>query len=215
MGAVILGVPLNERFLGTVLVRFGIAPRYVSVSLKAPDSLVLKGGGHEIVHIGFEQGVVGPGKELGPISLGETFSIELVGTAYSGQSAHAHLMGNHPGSLNYRGFALQQDGKQEGAYKFAFGNGKTWLPSVKFQLPTRTRFYLTFTVERSRIQAYNWGEPVGAVDATDSLKDSDMPLTVGNWVNRDRPFHGAIDEVRITEGVLPRQDMLRNAGLFR
>ncbi|MCX5823823.1 MAG: LamG domain-containing protein [Deltaproteobacteria bacterium] len=120
-------------------------------------------------------------------------------------------MGNHPGYNYFEGFAIQQDGEQEGTYSFGFGNGKTWLPGVKFQLPTGRRFHIAIVVERNKIKVFRNGELVGDADATDVLKNSGIPLSVGNWVNKDRPFHGSIEEIRIVDGAMSEDEVRRHA----
>jgi hypothetical protein len=181
--------------------------------LAPAKSFLLKGGGRELFHARFELGIIGTGKDFDPVTLGDTFSVEVVGKPASGQVPYAHLLGNHPGFSNFEGFAIQQEGGSEGTYAFGFGNGKAWLPpkGVPISLPPGRRFHLTVVVAKSTISVFKDGALVGSADATDALKNSAMQLSIGNWQGRDRPFNGTIDEVRITEGALPVGDIQRNA----
>ena len=215
VAAVLIGVPLNERLLASILIRHGIAPRYVTAAESPRASWVLSGGGREIVHVGFNDGVIGPGKDLAPVTLGRRFTVEVIGEAYRGQCAYAHILGNHPGTANFSGFALQQDGDRKGFYTFAFGDGNGWQPALELPLARGRRFYLAITVDGTHVAAYSLGALIGRLETSAPLKDSDMPLTIGNWVNRDRPFHGAVYEVRLTEGVLSPEEIRRNAGGVR
>lgn len=211
IGAMLLAVFANERVTDTLLIRMGETPRYTKPQLKEEDSFFLKGGGRDLLHAGFQNGFMGSGRDFGAVSFGDHFSLEVVGTPRRGQKAYAHIMGNHPGYNYFEGFAIQQDGEQEGTYSFGFGNGKTWLPGVKFQLPTGRRFHIAIVVERNKIKVFRNGELVGDADATDVLKNSGIPLSVGNWVNKDRPFHGSIEEIRIVDGAMSEDEVRRHA----
>jgi len=179
----------------------------------APESFVFKGGGREIFHAGFKDGYIGNGKDFSPISLSDTFTIEVAATLSRRQAPYAHIVGNHPGLNNFEGFCIQQNAKNKGDFSVGFGNGKTWLPGVQFTLPIEERFYLAVVVDRNKIKVYRDGRLVASGDATDGLKDSGLPLSVGNWVNKNRSYHGEIYEVRITAGPLSDGDIRQNARL--
>jgi len=142
-----------------------------------------------------------PGKKiLGPIYLNKNFSIEILVRPNRGQVAYAGILGNHPGKEYYEGFVIQQNYLNQNEYTFGFGNGKEWLPTIKFNLAENRINHLLIDVRKNQTSVYVDGKFIGSVDTIDSIKNSDMPLYIGNWVNGDRPFKGLIEEIKITNG---------------
>ncbi len=143
--------------------------------------------------------------------LSDSFTIEVIVKPSKNQVAYADIIGNHPGYNYYEGFVIQQDNQNQNVYTFGFGNGKEWLPGVKFKLNEEKWNYLAVVVvEKNMIKVFNNGILVASVDAKDSIKNSKMPLEVGNWINGDRPFNGLIEEVRISNGSLSENEILSN-----
>jgi hypothetical protein len=198
----------NEYLNDTLRLQDGEIPRYLSVRLKPSRELLLRGGGRTLLHAGFEDGFFGSGMDFGPLVLGDAFTIEVRGTPRRRETSPADLVGNHPGRNHHEGFVVEQDADMNGVYYFTCANGQRWLPSVSFSLPPGCQFYLAVLVERSRISIFRNGVLLVASDMGDVMKNSDLPLSVGNWVNRDHRFNGTIDEVRITEGALS-PDLIR------
>ncbi len=174
------------------------------------SELNLKGGDNVVLHTGFRDGNIGGGVDLKSISLNANFSIEVVAIPFSSQIDYAGILGNHPGYNNFEGFAIQQDGNNQNVYTFGFGNGKEWLPGVRFELAPEKWSYLAIMVERNMIKVFRNGSLVASANATDSIKNSGMPISIGNWIQNDRPFNGLIDEVRILNHVLSGEEVKVN-----
>ena len=193
-------IDLKSLYLGEMLKKRGR-----SISFKANREHYLKTGKDTLFHEGFMLG--GNGVSSAPLTLNDSFSVEVIVKPYEGQGNYAHIVGNHPGYKYFEGFTLQQDGSKQNVYTFGFGNGKTWLPSVRLHLVPDKRHYVAIVVEKNIISVYVNGFVVASADTGDSMKNSSMPLWIGNWVNRDRPFNGLIEEVRISNNALPRNEI--------
>jgi hypothetical protein len=201
----------NEYVNDSLVLREGGVPRYMSVRLKPSRELALSGGGRALVHVGFRDGFFGFGTEIGHVVLGDSFTIEVVGTPGEHQTAYAHLISNHPGVNNYEGVAIRHGVEDNDAYHFMFGNGKQWLESKSCSLPPMRQFYLAAVVENHRISLFKDGAFVLSDEMGGIVKNSGLPLVVGNWANNDHRFSGRIDEVRITEGALSPDSIRQNA----
>lgn len=147
---------------------------------------------------------------LEPVQVRKIFSIEVIIKPFAYQGAYAAIIGNHPGYGYYEGFVIQHDGEKQNVYFFGFGNGKQWLPGVAFKIEPEKWTYLAITVDDSVITAYLDGQKVTSVDAQDVIKNSAMPLYLFDWIEQNRPFHGLIKEVRISNSTLSAADIANN-----
>lgn len=134
------------------------------------------------------------------LDLRSSFTVELMVKPARKQATYANIVGNHPG-INYEGFVVQQDGKKHNVYAFGYGDGKKWLPNASFRLSHSKWNYLIITVKEGLINVYNNGKRIASVDAKKAIKNSDMPLSIGDWSGLDRPFKGEIKEVRISNNI--------------
>jgi hypothetical protein len=209
--AILVAAFANEYVNDSLVLREGGVPRYMSVRLKPSRELLLGGGGRTLVHVGFRNGFFGFGTKIGQVVLGNSFTIEVVGTPGEHQPAYAHLISNHPGTNNYEGVAIRHDEEDNDAYHFMFGNGKQWLESKPCSLPPMRQFYLAAVVEHNRISLFKDGAFVLSDEMGDVVKNSGLPLYVGNWASMDHRFNGRIDEARITEGALSPDSIRQNA----
>ncbi len=150
-----------------------------------------------LLHAGFKNGIISNGILLEPLYLSKNFTIEVIAKPSMNQVNYAAIIGNHPGYNNYEGFIIQHDKKNSNMYTFGFGNGKEWLPGVKFKLNEEKWNYLAIVIDEYTIRIYVNGILVTSNDSSGSMKNSDMPLYIGNWIGEDRPFNGLIEEVRI------------------
>lgn len=204
-GAALLAFVVNEK-----LIQLG--PNIVgkAIELAGTRWRILKDGNDTVVHAWFGKRGIGIGAFSEVISLGGDFTLEVIVKPSTGQSPYAHIMGNHPGYNYFEGFALQQDGDSQNVYIFGYGNGKQWLPSVRFELTPEKWNYLAIVVEESMIKVFRNATLIASTDATDFIKNSGMPVQVGNWINGDRPFNGLIYEVRLLENPLSEKEIRSN-----
>ncbi|VVB69336.1 Concanavalin A-like lectin/glucanases superfamily protein [uncultured archaeon] len=135
-------------------------------------------------------------KVLGSIYLNENFSIEILVYPMKEQVKYAAILGNHPGNGN-EGFVIQQNSLNQNEYTFGFGNGREWLPNIKFNLTENKLNHLLIKVRKNQTNIYINGEFMASANTIDSIKNSYMPLYIGDWIGGDRPFHGIIKEVKI------------------
>jgi hypothetical protein len=181
-----------------------------SSQVKNVGAINLRGGKNPVFHIGFKGGNIGRGVDYGALSLNADFSIEIIVKAFSNQVVYAGILGNHPGYNSHEGFVIQQQGFEQNIFTFGYGNGKRWLPAIKFKLPENQWTYIAIVVEDDKIKLYNNGVFSTVVQAGDSIKNSRMPISMGNWHNKDRPFNGLIDEVRVLNCALTEKEVQTN-----
>lgn len=153
-------------------------------------SYISKDGGSELPGI----------KVLDPIYLNKDFSIEILVRPNKEQVPYAAILGNHPGKDYFEGFVIQQNSVNQNEYTFGFGNGKNWLPNIKFNLTENRLNHLLIDVRQNTTSIHVNGKFAGSVNTIESIKNSDMPLYIGNWVGGDRPFNGVVNEIRIING---------------
>lgn len=138
-----------------------------------------------------------PGRNvLDPIYPSENFTLEILVLPHNEQVAFAAILGNHPGN-GTEGFVIQRNYMNQNEYTFGFGNGKEWLPSMKFNLTKNKLNNLLINVRKNQTHIYVDGKLIGSVNTIESIKNSDMPLYIGNWIGGDRPFNGFIEEIKI------------------
>ena len=204
-GAALLAFVANEQLIM-------LMPRIVSVAVELAGTKwgILKDGKGTVLHVWFGNGVIGTGAVSEVISLKDDFTLEAIVKPSTGQVPYAHIMGNHPGYNYYEGFAIQQDGNNQNVYTFGYGNGTQWLPGVRFELIPKKWSYLAIVVKKNMIKAFRDGILVASADAMDSIKNSGMPVSVGNWVNGDRPLKGLIYEVRVLDRPLTEKEICSN-----
>ncbi len=203
--AVVLAVVANEQMIRSVPKTKSIASKLI-----AKHFGLLKDGKDAVVHAWFRKGIIGTGAVAEVVSLKDDFTLEVIIKPSKDQVTYAHIMGNHPGYNYFEGFAVQQDGNNQNVYTFGYGNGKQWLSSVRFELPPVKWSYLAIVVERNMIKVFRNGSLVASADARNSIKNSSMPVSVGNWIGRDRPFKGIIYEVRVLDRPLSENEIWSN-----
>ena len=200
-----LGKPIVAESGDLIAVRLDPSPTPIlpgNSSLSKPQEkdaseLKLSGGKNPVFHIGFKGGNIGGGIEHEALSLDANFSVDAIVKPFSNQVPYAGMLGNHPGRNYYEGFVIQQEAFGQNVFTFGYGNGKKWLPPVRFKLPENQWAYIAIVVKNNKIKLYVNGILSSTIETGDSIKNSDMPISIGNWHNKDRPFNGLIDEVRL------------------
>ncbi|MBF0549568.1 MAG: hypothetical protein HQK60_03435 [Deltaproteobacteria bacterium] len=143
-----------------------------------------------------------------PITLPEKFTIELLVTPLATQKSYACILSNHPGTKAFQGFAIQAMDTKADTYLFSWGDGKEWVPPVTFNLTCNRQNYVVITFENGLVEVFVDGRKVAGASTNQTLAQSDMRLTVGDWEFMTRPFNGFIEEVRITGGIISSEQIL-------
>jgi hypothetical protein len=138
------------------------------------------------------------------IRLNTNFTVQILVKPAAIQVPYAAIIGNHPGYNNFEGFVIQQDNTHQNEYTFTFGNGKSWESPVKFHLNENTWNYFVVTVDARKVSVYKNGVLIESTNVNSTIKNSEMPLYIRNWINYNRQFNGTIKEVMITNSsILP------------
>ncbi|OLN32157.1 LamG domain-containing protein [Desulfosporosinus metallidurans] len=166
-------------------------------------------------HVGFKNGFVKDGAEFSPVELASSFSVEVLVKPYATQVPYAGIIGNHPGEKYYSGFVIQQNSQSANNYQFGFGDGNKWMKETDFKLTPNQWSYVAVIVNQhtQEIVVYVNGTLAGKQVLEGQINNSHQPLFVGNFIGGDRAFNGLIKEVKITNGVLTREEIQINSEL--
>jgi hypothetical protein len=164
----------------------------------SPKQLLLKGNEAEIVHKGFDTEGTQSSVLPNTIPLPDTFTLEMLVRPAGVQSPYATIISNHPGKKGFQGFSLEQTDKRTNYYILGFGNGKGWMPAGDFYISPGDLHYLAVAKDKRQVSVYLDGRLIADKLLGEDVAISEYPVTIGNWVNKDRPFNGAIQEVRMT-----------------
>jgi hypothetical protein len=167
-----------------------------------------------ICHLGFQQGRYPAGMETSAIKLPADFSLELIINPDPVPRPWRVILSNHCGSPEHQGMMLFET--HPNLYEFVCGTGEDWRHCVRVKIPPGRWNYLALTWAGGRIRAYHDGELVDEHVADGwTLKRSVTPLIIGDWLNKDCPFHGRIKEVRILPRALAESEITANAARVR
>lgn len=142
--------------------------------------------------------------EAAPLQLGADFSIQLIVKPHDQKAPNACIASTHPGYGNYEGFALQRDAS---SFRFGFGDGKRWLPSMQIPMPGREWSFLSIVTRGRHLSVYRNGTLVSTLDAGGTMKNSAMPFIIGNWIQGDRPFNGELAELQVVARALSEAEI--------
>jgi hypothetical protein len=162
----------------------------------------------KIVHIGFSAPFENSQIALKQIELGAEFSIVLRARLSENVvlAPYAHIVGNHPGKNNFEGFVIQRNGKGDNAFDLTFGNGKEWKHALEFTLTSNKDTFIAISMKDGKGIAVV-DKTITSVDLGGGIQNSTMPLYVGNFIGKDRPFPGQVSELLITRTALSEEDL--------
>ncbi|MEK3880307.1 LamG domain-containing protein [Paenibacillus sp. FSL M7-0420] len=157
----------------------------------------------------FNDGIVGMKEYLPAVSLSQEFTIEVILKPDKVQKPYGIIIGNHPGD-GFQGFVIQQENNNQNVYSFNYGNGNQWAPPLKFSLVPNEWSYITVVFNKGKTNIYINGFLETSELSLEHFENSQLPLSIGNWMNMDRGFNGIISEVRISNGVLLDREISDN-----
>ncbi|MEK4513001.1 LamG domain-containing protein [Paenibacillus sp. FSL K6-2524] len=154
---------------------------------------------------------VGFKEYLPSIDLDQKFSIEVLLNPNKTQSPYASIIGNHPGN-GFQGFVIHQEIDNPNVYSFNYGDGLQWSSPLSFPLEPGEWNYLAVVFNIGSVKIFKNGQFIEEANDSilDHFKNSEIPLSIGNWAGNDREFNGTIREVKISDGILSDQDILDN-----
>ncbi len=158
----------------------------------------------ELFHVGFAAPLNSSYIAFEPIKLGKDFSIVLSARLNENTvlSPYAHIAGNHPGKNNFEGFVIQKKPIGENVFDLHFGDGTSWRHVVDFTLRSDRDTFIGVSVKDGKVIGVV-DKSVFKIDLGGDIHDSEMPLFIGNYVGKDRPFPGKVGELLITNTALP------------
>jgi hypothetical protein len=160
----------------------------------------------KILHIGFSTPFENSQIALKPVKLGAEFSIVLRARMNENVvlAPYAHIVGNHPGINNFEGFVIQRKGIGDTEFALSFGNGKEWMQVMDFKLIPNKETFIAVSVKNGKAIAVI-DEKISYVDLGGNIQDSSMPIYLGNFIGKDRPFPGTVNEILITRTALTKE----------
>jgi hypothetical protein len=178
--------------------------------LKTRAELLLRGPDAPLLHAGFADGDFGKGCPHPGVAPAGAFSVEAIFRPAPEQGPWATLLSNH---ANLEGFSVER-GVGPHEFILLLGDGMRYHPVTSLQLPPGRWHYLAAVVRKGELQVHLDGKPLTTVPCP-GFRNSPLPVTVGNWVGKDRPFAGQILEVRILGRELSAAEIADNARLVR
>jgi hypothetical protein len=173
----------------------------------------LPAGRDEVLHVGFNRDMAPSGYVFSTVRLGKTFTIEAVVRTSASQVAYSTITSNHPGSHNFQGVSIEQMGPLANRYAVGLGSGTQWMSAGQFQLSPGKRSYIALVVADGQARLYLNGELASMNKLAGPVAESDYPLSIGNWINKDRMFTGIVEEYRLSRYAVGSQTILRSAEL--
>jgi hypothetical protein len=183
-------------------------PAAVPSGFKEKSDLLLGDRSDALLHVGLRGGTVG-GLPLRPVTLGESFTIEVLLRPFGQQPAMATVLGNIPGMHDHQGFSLRHPGvANSDRYELIYGDGEVWHKVGDFALPPGRWSHMAVVLDGRSVAIHINGEEAFRNDSLPaSFRDSDTPLCLGNALGRDQPFHGVVEEVRIIGRVMGQDEI--------
>jgi len=150
--------------------------------------------------------------QMEKIIISKEFSVELIIKPNNQQVQYACIIGNHPG-INGEppsGFVIQQNGNITNQYGFSYGTGTTWTDNLIFNLDHNIWQYITITISNEETKIYINGIFINSVPTIAPIRNTTLPLFINNWMNKDRPFNGIIQEVKISQAPMSEEIIKNN-----
>lgn len=168
------------------------------------------------LHLGFSRSFDNSHIAFDPVRLGTEFSIvmRVRSNEKNGSTPFAHIIGNHPGFNNFEGFVVQKKSVGKNVFDFNIGTGKAWNHVFDFTLEPDKDTVIAISVKDGRATTLV-DKTVTEINLVSNIRDSGMPLYLGNYAGKDRPFSGQIHELLITSTALSKSTLLtfqKNAG---
>jgi hypothetical protein len=153
--------------------------------------------------------------DWGSVTFGAAWAVEEIFQPAAGQPPYACLLSNHPGSA-FDGLTIQQAGAAPPEdFLCIFGCGHSFTSSAPMRFEPGREYYLALCGEANLVKIYVNGALQQEVALPGPVTASSTPLTVGDWINAGRGFHGDIAEVKIHDRALTQEMITRNAANVR
>ncbi len=143
------------------------------------------------------------------------FTIEMIVKPSGPQIANATILNNLSRYSGLKGLTVQGNNNVPNNYVFGFSNGTGGMPNATFNLEDNQWSYVVITLGKNLIKIYVNGKQVGSVDAGPlPYVNSNSCFVIGNNIDYDHHFRGFIREVKVTNGNINDEDIVRNTGLI-
>ena len=157
----------------------------------------------------------GPNKiDLPVIGQPAPYSVEMILKPRSEEQPLATIVSNHPGlsGAAFAGFTLHHVPGSRCDYSLMVGNGNGFTNAHQFELEPDRWSYVAFVFEPDRVTVYHNGERLASSPLpAGAPKPSELPLTLGNWIGRDRTFAGEIRETCVVGRALGAEEISQTA----
>src|SRR5690606_35477649 len=145
------------------------------------------------------------GLDLPSLAASAPYEVELIVRPDKTQQAFATLVSNHPGTSppSTAGFTVPREPGERDVYALGDGDGTTWAVASRFELQTDVWNHVVLNFDESSVTAHVNGQEQTELSARPiRIQPSDLPVTIGNWISRDRRFAGEVREARFLGRIL-------------
>lgn len=173
--------------------------------LAANDSIkpLLSQNTDDIMHLPLKDGLSPWGLEYHVVNLPQQFTLQCLVRPDTMQNPGATILDNEHATIGNRGFRLAQRDSLTNQFYFEYGTNTDWLTTNSFKLEPGKWQLLTIAPAGNELNVFVNGKKVTSMKIDGPLKNSPVPLMIGNCSRHDCPFHGDIKEIKITTEVLP------------
>lgn len=115
------------------------------------------------------------------------------------QVTYADIISNH--EAGFVGYSIEQNGGPSARFNFGIGNGRQWRGITDLAIRPQTWNLIVVNLLSQSIELYLHSDKDSLVRyAFDErpLINKEIPLMVGNWNAKDRPFHGQISALSLS-----------------
>jgi hypothetical protein len=177
--------------------RLEAAKGYV-VAAKDSNEFFFRQDSTDAIHIAIEKSLYNLGLDCRPLKLASEFVIQVLVRPDSTQVPFATIMDNMHSTIGSRGLSMAQVDTMNNTFVFMYGDNANWISSGSFKLNPGKWSIITVAFDNKSLKLFVNGKNLHTIASAPILRNSVLPLIIGNRALRDRPFRGSIREVKIT-----------------
>ena len=134
---------------------------------------------------------------LPPVQMPQHALLEVTFTPETRQELYATVFSNEARLPTHQGFQLLH--YENDRYRLAIGTGTEWALSKELSLPQRKPVSLAVEFAGDVITIVCNGTKIDEMHLSKPIVDSAAPITIGSWIDKQRPFRGNIQFFQIRD----------------
>lgn len=177
------------------------------VAEKTETKFIFKHDTAGVLHLVFPGPLNVKAVKYHPVKLDSRFAIRCILKPDSQQQPFAEVIDNRHSTIGNRGFCITQAEGMNNTFEFIYGDNSHWIKGPPFKLTAGQWNLLTIAMTDNTLKISINGVMLPPVAGLNALKNSPLPLLIGNCIQDGRPFKGHIRELKITNYNAPDEMM--------